>query len=433
MKKNGSVLNKTLLFTDSSQYPRVIVSLPPLVDINEEIAVKTVRTMETHSNTSSIFVQDDISFTPNHSQNDSTRLRLKRKWQTSEEVDEHMEFKHLSAIKLAHIIVETGIGEAIPCDNLTNKKNPVDIFYSKIYKYANSAEIKCSNYIFFIAKSKELYSEIYFGFQTIFPEDNTVRENNENSITRGNYEEIISKEIEEFGFGAISTDKKVNEVFIFAINLKNFEETYLSNLRSDEISNVTKKIAETMSIIQKHKNLGIFYELIKFLIYYQGNIPNYIEKDCNLYFYFILSVISKQLRYFDGFQSLKYKKCLFSREKCGNDTRDLYLKKFYVQKLFSKLLLGIKNGTMRAKFYNIYISHILTSKTHHNHRLFNQNRTFNFYLRIFISIVLCCEFEPDNSMLKNWVKLSLDIFTGKKALKNFFNDKLKLLIVGGNI
>ncbi|TBT99806.1 hypothetical protein CWI37_1210p0010, partial [Hamiltosporidium tvaerminnensis] len=389
--------------------------------------------METHSNTSSIFVQDDISFTPNLSQNDSTRLRLKRKWQTSEEVDEHMEFKHLSAIKLAHIIVETGIGEAIPCDNLTNKKNPVDIFYSKIYKYANSAEIKCSNYIFFIAKSKELYSEIYFGFQTIFPEDNTVRENNENSITRGNYEEIISKEIEEFGFGAISTDKKVNEVFIFAINLKNFEETYLSNLRSDEISNVTKKIAETMSIIQKHKNLGIFYELIKFLIYYQGNIPNYIEKDCNLYFYFILSVISKQLPYFDGFQSLKYKKCLFSREKCGNDTRDLYLKKFYVQKLFSKLLLGIKNGTMRAKFYNIYISHILTSKTHHNHRLFNQNRTFNFYLRIFISIVLCCEFEPDNSMLKNWVKLSLDIFTGKKALKNFFNDKLKLLIVGGNI
>ncbi|TBU05302.1 hypothetical protein CWI36_0649p0010 [Hamiltosporidium magnivora] len=317
--------------------------------------------------------------------------------------------------------------------NPTGEKKYAEIFQTKVInEMENNSGNMCQNYKSFLSLIPELYLEIDNEFG-ITINNNVVYDSMNKTLSRENYTEVILKEIKSYESVVIDADM-IPGILLFANTLLNFEKMYLADLEPYQILQFEDSMTVIIEKIKNHRNLGMFYELLKFVYYYQKNIFYHIEKNCILYVYFILAVISKQLNNFNDDFSILFKKC-FKSEKghCYNNTINKYLKKLYVQKVFSKLLLGMENGIIMAKFYNVYLSLEICWKSNHNTHFFNQILVFRFYLRVLISLVLICGSKLEIESLNNFINLSFEIFVNRGKLKDKFIQELKILIKDKNI
>ncbi|TBU09133.1 hypothetical protein CWI36_0058p0010 [Hamiltosporidium magnivora] len=336
----------------------------------------------------------------------------------------HVKINQHTSIENSHI--DPVRLESVRQGNFNKELKFAELFKSRVIRWIEfeHEKIGCVNYNFFLSKIPDLYSEIDcgFGMGIIF---NTIFEKSKNDLMHGNYTKIISEKIEQYNSTAIETEETLNEILFFANNLINFEEKCLPGLSSKEILS-EQKITEIMKTIKDHKNLGVFYELLKFANYYYENLDNYVEKNYALHIYFLLSIISRQLKFFDGFKTLQYKNCLFPKRKCvKNPSLVDYANKFFVQKLFSRVLIGMKDGVPRASFYIVYLSLDLPSYAHHNNYFSNHRSFFKFYLRVLISSVLHEEFKPQNTTLNELISLAFDLFIVKPECKTKFINILR--------
>ncbi|TBU04571.1 hypothetical protein CWI39_0788p0010 [Hamiltosporidium magnivora] len=297
----------------------------------------------------------------------------------------------------------------------------------------NIPELKiCSNYEKFLNMIPNLYKEIEDSLETNISIMEIWNVNDDDVLTFENYEDKIKKEIEKSKKIVLETDIFPEQISKFANKLIIFEKNNAKNINFPEQIQIISTIMEK---IKNDKNLVIFYEILKFVYYYSQNLQNCIESGYILYVQFFLSVISERLDSFDNSFSTEYKICHHTLEnKCEPKFLNEYLKKIFVQKLFCKLLLGMKNGKMRSRFYNVYFSHEICARTHHNSNAFyNQSKIFKFYLRVFISIVLYPDFNSEIEYLEKFIDLSFDIFTTNKFCKKAFTQSLEHLITNTSI
>ncbi|TBU09472.1 hypothetical protein CWI36_0026p0020 [Hamiltosporidium magnivora] len=243
----------------------------------------------------------------------------------------------------------------------------------KIRIYADEMIVcarKCSTYFYYLNLVPELYLEL----------------NNLFKIKKPNKFPID-----------IGTNEMIEEIVIFANYLVEFEKTISSDFILKEVPKISYDITD---------------------------INNYI-----LYVYFLLSVISKQFDNFDNNFSLEYKRCVISNKICENNCKSKYLQKLFVQKLFFRLLLGMKAGRTKASFINVYLSLELVSETHHQFCFFNQRKNDKGYLRICVSVVLNLKCELDINQLDRFINLSLEIFTLKSTSKKYLQMKSNFLFI----
>ncbi|TBU13437.1 hypothetical protein CWI38_0431p0010 [Hamiltosporidium tvaerminnensis] len=271
------------------------------------------------------------------------------------------------------------------CEPICCENNHED---TKIASYINQFKIriyademivcarKCSTYFYYLNLVPELYLELNNLFKikkpNEFPSNN---QNYETDLRYNNYLIKIKNEIKKYDSVDIGTNEMIEEIVIFANYLVEFEKTISSDF-----------------ILKEN---------------------NYI-----LYVYFLLSVISKQFDNFDKNFSLEYKRCVITNKICENNCKSKYLQKLFVQKLFFRLLLGMKAGRTKASFYNVYLSLELNDKG---------------YLRICVSVVLNLKCELDINQLDRFINLSLEIFTLKSTSKKIFTDEIKLFIYQADI
>ncbi|TBU17645.1 hypothetical protein CWI38_0275p0010, partial [Hamiltosporidium tvaerminnensis] len=189
----------------------------------------------------------------------------------------HVKINQHTSIENSHI--DPVRLESVRQGNFNKELKFAELFKSRVIRWIEfeHEKIGCVNYNFFLSKIPDLYSEIDcgFGMGIIF---NTIFEKSKNDLMHGNYTKIISEKIEQYNSTAIENEETLNEILFFANNLIKFEEKCLQGLSSKEILS-EQKITEIMKTIKDHKNLGVFYELLKFVNYYYENLDNYVEKN----------------------------------------------------------------------------------------------------------------------------------------------------------
>ncbi|TBU04967.1 hypothetical protein CWI37_0066p0040 [Hamiltosporidium tvaerminnensis] len=241
------------------------------------------------------------------------------------------------------------------------------------------------------------------------------------------WNKYINDHIENYNSIIINSVKEFKDVLDVAESLLFYEKYFPGYVSQYEIICLYEIMEGILLEIKNEENFGLFYELIKFVAYYESRLSEYIESNHCLHVYFILSIISNQLKNisFEILKGIKISKCN-KNIKCtsfNDEIKEEYLKIFFIQRLFSKLLLGMKNGKLRTQFYIIFIILDFSSETHHKHHYLNQKSYFRFYLLVLASFILEYKFNSNIIVLNTFLKLSLNILNLKmNSQQLFFNE-----------
>ncbi|TBU09635.1 hypothetical protein CWI36_0013p0030 [Hamiltosporidium magnivora] len=289
----------------------------------------------------------------------------------------------------------------------------------------------CENYKYFLSFIPCLYQEIEFeSHEKSFDLINT----NPifSHISRNNWNTYIDAQLDNYNSIIVDSENEFNQILEFGEGLIFYEKYFPSHVSPTQLICLYETMLSVLLKIKTESNFGLFYELIKFVAYYEYNLYDHVDLHHNLYVYFILSIISKQLKNIDLsiFLHIKVENCTkdiicqpFDNKRCQE-----HRKYFYLQRLFSKLLLGMKNGKLRTKFYDIVIILELSSLKHHSKLFFNQTVYFRFYLRVLVSFLLEPKFNSSLDILDKFLQFSIDILNLKRDFTVTFSKEIKSMI-----
>ncbi|KAK1348964.1 hypothetical protein CWI37_1142p0010 [Hamiltosporidium tvaerminnensis] len=294
----------------------------------------------------------------------------------------------------------------------------------------------CENYEYFLSFIPGLFLEI----ETVSEEDFLFNQIHSNSIlshlSSDNWNKYIDDKIENYDFISIDSEVELKKISTFSEGLIFYEKNVPSHMKNSHLMPLYEKMTFILLKMKSEDSFGLFYELIKFETYYETNLYNYIEPNHNLYVYYILSIILKQLKHINSHvfsdSNIYNRKKILCRQPFNSIQKQEYNKKFFVQRLFSKLLLGMKNGILRSKFYNVALILDISSEKHRRKYYFNQTSYFIFFLRVFTSFVLEPNFNSNAESLDKFCRLSLDIINLSRSLGDRFLEKLAFMMENFN-
>ncbi|TBU06327.1 hypothetical protein CWI36_0470p0010, partial [Hamiltosporidium magnivora] len=154
----------------------------------------------------------------------------------------------------------------------------------------------CENYEYFLSLVTSLFSEIEDLNTESISFESMYSKKIYNYIFYYGWNKYINDHIENYNSIIINSVKEFKDVLDVAESLLFYEKYFPGYVSQYEIICLYEKMEGILLEIKNEENFGLFYELIKFVAYYESRLFEYIESNHCLHVYFILSIISNQLK-----------------------------------------------------------------------------------------------------------------------------------------
>ncbi|TBU01747.1 hypothetical protein CWI36_1270p0010, partial [Hamiltosporidium magnivora] len=203
----------------------------------------------------------------------------------------------------------------------------------------------CENYEYFLSLVTSLFSEIEDLNTESISFESMYSKKIYNYIFYYGWNKYINDHIENYNSIIINSVKEFKDVLDVAESLLFYEKYFPGYVSQYEIICLYEKMEGILLEIKNEENLGLFYELIKFAGNYESKPLFYVN--------FVLSIIGNQLKNISIgiLKGIKISKCNknIKYTSFNDEIKEEYLKIVFIQRLFSKLLPGMKNGISTVK------------------------------------------------------------------------------------